>query len=145
MRFQWRRSPRMAMLLVCGCSLIVLGLFVRNAWRPYADRGPSEAERLLARYEPLRSLLPPDETVRFVVDEKNLKPGKSGSLHSGARLFLAQYAVSPRLLTQEGPARWIVVDSDLPVIVPQAAAVGHWQLVEDLHNGVRLYRTDAGD
>ena len=58
------------------------------------------------------------------------------------RSGLAKYAVLPRRLEEKVASRWVVVDSDCPEIVPEMAVVGRWKLILDLHNGVRLYRTD---
>ena len=100
---------------------------------PHSDQ--YSPERFVARYEPLRPLLPKEEVTGFVLDERHAETKR---LHPGARLFLAQYAVSPRRLTQDAASRWVVVDSDRPAVVPDVAAKGHWTLLADLRNGVRL-------
>jgi hypothetical protein len=141
MRFRFRRSPRVAIVLVCGCALMSLCWFHRNVWRAYAMRGEDNlAEELVARYEPLRPLLPTAEMIGFVVDERHADTER---MCPGGRLYLAQYALSPRRLAFSAALRWVIVDSDCPTIVPEIAASGHWTLQADLHNGARLYRTDA--
>jgi hypothetical protein len=135
-----RRSPGAAITLVCGCALVSLYLFQRDAWRDCATHDQYSPERFVARYEPLLPLLPREEVTGFVLDERHLETKR---LHPGARLFLAQYAVSPRRLTQDAASHWVVVDSDSPEVVPDVATKAHWTLLADLRNGVRLYRTDV--
>ena len=140
MWFRYRRSPGAAIAAVCGCALVSLYLFQRDAWRDCATHDQYSPERFVTRYEALFPLLPRDEVTGFVLDGRHLETRR---LHPGARLFLAQYAVSPRRLMQEGASRWVVVDSDHPELVPDVAAKSHWVLLADLRNGVRLYRTDV--
>ena len=139
MWFRRRRSPGAAIVLVCGCAALSLYLFQRDAWRDCLAHDQYSPEQFVARYEPLRPMLPKEEVTGFVLDECHTETTR---LHPGARLFLAQYAVSPRRLTQDAASRWVVVDSDSPAIVPDIAAKAHWTLLADLRNGVRLYRTD---
>jgi hypothetical protein len=139
MGFRYRRSPGVAIAAVCGCALVSLYLFQRAAWRDCATHDQYSPERFVARYEALAPLLPREAVTGFVLDESHVDTKR---LHPGARLFLAQYAVSPRRLTQEAAARWVVVDSDHPELVPDVAAKSHWILLADLRNGVRLYRTN---
>jgi hypothetical protein len=140
MWFRRRRSPGVAISLVCGCALVSLYLFQRDVWRDCATHDRYSPERFVARYEALRPLLPREEVAGFVLDEGHLETKR---LHPGARLFLAQYAVSPRRLTRDAGLRWVVVDSDSPEVAPDMATKAHWTLQADLHNGVRLYRTDV--
>ena len=140
MRFPCRRWPGVAIALVCGCTLASLYLFQRDVWHGYATQECRSTEQFVARYEPLRPLLPTAEVTGFVLDKRHLD---AGLMYPGARLFLAQYALSPRLLASRTAARWVIVDSDSPEIAPEMATSAHWTLTADLHNGVRLYRTDA--
>ena len=117
-----------------------LCLFDHDVWRDGATHDPYSPERFVARYEPLRPLLPREEVTAFVLDERHLETKR---LHPGARLFLAQYAVAPRRLMQNAASRWVVVDSDRPEVLPEVATKAHWTLLADLRNGVRLYRTDV--
>ena len=64
-------------------------------------------------------------------------------MNTEGRLFLAQYALSPQRLASCVASRWVIVESDCPETVPEIAASAHWTLLADLHNGVRLYRTDV--
>jgi hypothetical protein len=125
--------------MVCGCAVVSLYLFQRDVWHDCLTRDQYAPARFVARYEPLRPLLPRGEVTGFVLDESHAETKR---LHPGARLFLAQYAVSPRRLTQDAASRWVVVDSDRPELVPDIAAKGHWTLLADLRNGVRLYRRE---
>ena len=142
MRFRCRRSPQTVITLICGCTLVGLFLFQRDRWRDCAEQEQSVEEQFVAKYEPLRPLMPTDEVAQFVVDEghADLK-----ALHRDARLYLAQYAVSPRRLARGIASRWIVVDSDSPDTPPEIATSAHWSLIADLRNGVRLYRSDLGE
>jgi hypothetical protein len=142
MRFRCRRSPRAAVALICGCSLVALFLFQRNLWRDSAGQSSSVEEQFVAKYEPLRALIPTDEAAQFVVDE-----GRADltALHRDARLYLAQYALSPRRLGRDVGSRWVVVDSDSADTPPGIATSAYWSLIADLHNGVRLYRADPGE
>jgi hypothetical protein len=140
MRFWRRRWPRMAMILVCGCAFGSLCVLQYKSWPTCAPPGRSDGEQTAARYEPLAALLPTAGVTRFVVDERHVAPG---GLPPTGRLFMAQYAVSPRRLANDVESRWAVVDSDCPTSVSPIAAAGHWTLCADLHNGVKLYRTDV--
>lgn len=140
MWFRRHRRPRSAIVLICGCALASLYLFQRNVWRDCTAQNISATERFVARYEPLLPLLPPDEIVGFVLDECHVD---AELMYPGARLFLAQYALSPRRLTCSPTSRWVIVDSDRLDVAPEMAASARWQLRADLHNGVRLYQTDV--
>ena len=140
MRFQCRRSPRMAMAIVGGCALVSLYLFQRDIWHYYATQGQNASEQFVGRYELLRPLVPTEDVTRFMLDEGHVDPA---IIHPSARVGLAQYALTPRRVACDVAARWVIVDSDSPETVPEVAAKAHWTLVADLRNGVRLYRTDA--
>jgi hypothetical protein len=140
MRFRRRCRPRAAIVLVCGCTLASLYLFQRDVWHGYAMQDGSATERFVARYESLRPLLPTDEVIGFALDQRHVDARR---MYPGARLFLAQYALSPRLVANRTTTRWVIVDSDSPEIVPEMATSAHWALTADLGNGVRLYRTDV--
>jgi hypothetical protein len=140
MNFQRIRSPQCAVVLTCGCALAYLAALNCEIWRPDAAQVQMNAQRWVARYEPLRSLLPADEISRFQIDKKYTDENLQ---HPDARLYLARCAVVPRRLAYEAKSRWIVVDSDRPDIEPALAKAGRWTLVADLHNGVRLYRIDG--
>jgi hypothetical protein len=140
MWFRRNRSPRVFIVLVCGCTLIGLFQYQHDLWRRYSTQNRSLAEQFVAKYEPLRPLLPTGETTRFLIDESHVD---SNLMHPEGRLYLAQYSMSPRLVAHCAASRWIIVDSDCPEIVPDVAISAHWSLVADLGNGVRLYRTNV--
>ena len=140
MSFRWRRSPRIAMLLICGCALVSLYLFQHNTWRDCASRDWNTPQQFVARYGLVQALVPKTEAARFVLDECNVD---AKIAHPEARLFFAQYALSPRCVGRDVASRWVIVDSDRPEIVPEIASRAHWTLVADFRNGVRLYRTDV--
>ena len=139
MRFRCKRSPRVAVAAICGCSLVSLCVFQFDVWHFCATHGRSMSEQFVDRYAPLAPLSPTEEELRFVVDKQNADPEV---IHPVARIGLAQYALSPRRVARDAVSRWVIVDSDRPDIVPEIAASGHWTLVADLRNGGRLYRTD---
>jgi hypothetical protein len=125
--------------MICGCALVNLCLFQQNAWHGYAIQEPDQdMVQLVARYEPLCSWIPAGEATRFVMDEAH--PTDADFYR---RMFLTQYALSPRRVTRAATARWVVVDSACSDQAPEIARSAHCRLVADLHNGVRLYRTDA--
>jgi hypothetical protein len=140
MPFPIHRSPNLAVLLVCGCTLVSLCWFQYRAWYVEPARKPDATEQWIAKYAPLRPLLPRDEPTRFVVDADHLNNAR---MHPEGRLYLAQFAVSPRLLGDCRLSRWVVVESDSPETPAEIAARSHWTPVADLCNGVRLYRTDG--
>ena len=133
-------SPGVAMVLISICALASLYRFQYNAWRACATREPSVAEQFIAKYEPLGPLLPAGEVTCFIVDRQHADLER---MEEEGRRYLAQYAVSPRLVGQWGDSPWVVVDSDCPDSVPKIAAADRWTLVADLRNGLRLYRTDG--
>ena len=69
MRFRCRRSPRVAMVLICGCALVSLYRFQHKAWHAYATEPRSVAEQFVARYEPLRWLMPATAVTGFLADD----------------------------------------------------------------------------
>jgi hypothetical protein len=140
MWFRHNQLPHIFIVLVCACSLIGLYQFQHDLWRTYAKQNLSTTEQFLAKYEPLRPLLPKDETTRFLVDESH---ADSKLLDPVGRLYIAQYAMSPRLVAHCDASNWIIVDSDCPEVAPDIAASEHWSLFADLRNGVRLYRTNV--
>jgi hypothetical protein len=132
------RQPRTAILLICVCAVASACWFQgHDVWYFYARHGNGR-EQFVARYAALRAWLPADEVVRYVVDASNVDQAPPASERYG----LALYAVSPRRMAADVASRWVVVDSDRPAMAPKIAVSGHWRLIVDLHNGVRLYRTD---
>jgi hypothetical protein len=134
MNLRATRWPRTAVWLVC---LAALGN-VRLLWPENAPRKPVPADVYTARFAPLAPQLPPARMLGFVVDGSHADRELQ---HPEARLYLAQYALSPRLVEPSAAHRWVVVDSDSPEVPPQIALAEHWTLRADLHNGVRLYET----
>jgi hypothetical protein len=127
-----------AIVLISGAALVTLCVFVCLAWQAYLEAPRSAVEQYVARYEPLRKLLPAAKVTGFLADSPHLDPEV---MEPGARFFLAQFALSPRRVACGTAPRWVVVDSDHPEIAPEIAASSHWILSADLRNGVRLYRT----
>ena len=138
MRLSCRRRPRVAMALIVGCTHVSLCVCTQKAWRAYIEEPHSVPEQFLARYEPLRGLMPEMAVTGFLADERHIDPAL---MHPDGRRFLAQYALSPRRLGDCKASEWVIVDSDHPEIPPEIATSSHWTLMADLRNGVRLYRT----
>ena len=139
MRFRSRRSPGVAIALLSICALASLYRYQYNLQRACAAQDRGVAEQFIAKYEPLRPLLPKNEVTRFVVDPQHVD---LDLMCSEGRMFLAQYALSPRLVGKWTDSPWVIVDSDSPEAVPDFATANRWTLVADLRNGLRLYRTD---
>jgi hypothetical protein len=133
-----RSSPRLAIAIIYGCAIVALLIYQFTTWQRYLAQSKS-TQGFPARYEALGPLLPADETTRFVVDRNNADLKK---VAEPARLYLAQYVVSPKRLGSEVKSSWVVVDSDCIDREPKIAKTSHWTLVSDLRNGIRLYRTD---
>ena len=138
MRYRCHRRPRMAMALICGCALVSLYLFQHKAWHAYATEPCSVPEQFVARYEPLRPLVPATAVTGFLADQRHID---AAIMHPKGRLYLAQYALAPRRLADCTASRLVIVESDCPEIAPEIATSAHWTLLADLRNGVRLYRT----
>jgi hypothetical protein len=135
-----RRAPRTAIALVCGCAIVNLCVLQHAIFRGCREREQSVAEQLVARYEPLDAWAPKGEAMQFVLDDRHVDREFA---HPDARLYLAQYALSPRCVGRNVKSRWVIVDSDASAIVPKIAVDGRWTLVADFRNGLRLYRTDV--
>ena len=139
MRFRDKLLAPAFILLICGYSLVGIYHYQKDIWCEYKAQNSYLPQQLIAKYAPLRPLLPKGEVIRFLIDENHSDPNL---MHPNGRLFLAQYAISPRLLNFDAASSWVIVDSDCPGSVPDIATSSHWTLVADIRNGVRLYRTD---
>jgi hypothetical protein len=139
-RLPIRRSPRLAVALFCGSSLISLCVFHERIWREYTTRPQSRPEEVLVRYEPLREWLPRDEATGFWID---LEQVNDDAMDQSGRFFVAQYAVSPCRLDFRAAPRWVVVDSDRPHVIPAVAANGGWTMVHDFGNGLRIFKNNG--
>jgi hypothetical protein len=137
MLIEWYRRIQLrhvVIALVCGCAFVRLLNFQYEVWR----EPPSPVASFIARYEPLRSMLPAGETIGFLCDKSHLTKAPADP---DARLFLAQYALAPQPLVRWTNVPWVIVDSDCPEAVPKTKDSSRWTLLGDLQNGVRLYRT----
>jgi hypothetical protein len=139
MRFRGKLLAPAFIVLICGYSLVSIYRFQKEMWCEYKTQSSSLPQQFVSKYEPLRPLLPRGEVIRFLIDENHLD---SKLMPPNGRLFLAQYAICPRLLNFSATSRWVIVDSDSPESVPDIANTAHWTLVADIRNGVRLYRKD---
>jgi hypothetical protein len=139
----WRRrqhSVHWAVALICGGALVSLAVFQYDARHPRNASVEAAREQFAAKCEPLAPLLPSGEVIRFVLDRSHRDPTWTDL---GGWLYLAQYVLSPRLLAADAPSQWVIVDSAGPESVPEIAIKSGWTLVADLHNGMRLYRTNV--
>jgi hypothetical protein len=139
MRFRGILLAPVFIVLICGYSLVGIYHFQKDLRSEYKAQNSYWPQQLIAKYAPLGPFLPQGEVIRFLIDENH---SDSKIAHPNARLFLAQYAISPRLLNFDAESSWVIVDSDCPGSVPDIATSSHWTLVADIRNGVRLYRTD---
>jgi hypothetical protein len=132
----WR--PRLAIMLLCLFALANIRI-VPAALKRMGKPEPDQAGPFLAKMMPLAARLPAEHVFGFALDDEHTD---LAYYSFGARLFLTQYAFSPRLIEHSTAHRFVIVDSDAPEVVPRMAIEGHWSLVADLGNGVRLYRTN---
>jgi hypothetical protein len=113
---------------------------VWSAVREFRERSAGNSvEAVIARFEPLRGLLPEGAVTGFVVDQRH---ADVRLIPVAERFRLAQYALSPLVVEDCPDHALVVVDADVPAL-PEVAGVRGWTLVADLHNGVRLFRTQA--
>jgi hypothetical protein len=129
------------MLLISLCALGNARVLPR-ALRPWREAPqPSAPQLFAARFEPLGPLLPAQGVTGFIIDAAHTDREVP---HPDARLFLAQYALAPRLLECSARHPLVIVDSDQPDALPEIAARGNWTLVAALPSGVKLFRTPSG-
>jgi hypothetical protein len=108
---------------------------VREYGNPLARYTPTA---MIPRFEPLKQWLPENSTTGYLLDEEN---ADLETHNPGSRLSLALYTLSPRIVLQTTACPLVIVDADRPETPPKIAQQRGWTLVADLHNGVRLYRT----
>jgi hypothetical protein len=137
---QWARWPRMALVLVCLAAIANVRM-ISHALRHRDVPKPGEIGPFVARFEPLRPMLPEGSVTGFVLDREHAAPHPP---HPEARFALAQYALCPRVVEELPLHELVIVDSDAPATPPAVARQCGWDLVADLGNGVRLYRTRGG-
>ncbi len=135
-----KHLSRLAILTICGCASVNLYLLQREAWRSPHIQDKKACMNKFLRYKPLGPLLPKGEVTCFLFDGRLTNLSKKDR---GRMFYLAQSAVSPRLIGIPKDFRWVVIDSGCPEDVPKIAAASHWTLQADLRNGVRLYRTNV--
>jgi hypothetical protein len=137
-----RRRSHVAIALVCMAGLSNVRVLPHAVWSFCAATPPDSPDVLAARFEPLCSLLPMEAKAGFLYDRRR---ADGWLADPDGRLFLAQYALAPRLLEHSVAHRWVIVDSDDCGNPPETVAAVGWTLVADLHNGVRLYTTRGGE
>jgi hypothetical protein len=137
-----RCRSQLAVALVCVAGLGNVRM-LPHAVRSFRAAPPPDApEVVAARFEPLCCYLPVDAKVGFLPDRRRTD---AWSAYPDRRLFLAQYALAPRLLDYSVADRWVIVDSEDCENRPETALAAGWTLAADLHNGVRLYTTRGGE
>ena len=131
-----RRVLAASAAIVCAALLLIRwpvktwGLAVRAA---HGDG----VTQFLARCRRLEANLPPAGRIGYYVLPGEAETRKS--FHT-ARLVLMQYALTPRVVENFSGHELVIFDSDDPAAVPSAAE-GDWQLLADLHDGLKLFRT----
>jgi len=96
-----------------------------------------EVTQFLARYERLAAYLPGKCRIGYLVRPEEAESRKAVET---ARLELLQYALSPRMIDKFTDQEIVILDSDEPEAPPPAALCRDWELVADLHDGIKLYR-----
>jgi hypothetical protein len=97
-----------------------------------------EVTLFLARCQRLASHLPATGRIGYFVRPEEAETRKSLDT---ARLELLQYALAPRMIEKLSDQELVIFDSDDLAAFPAAAAHRDWQLVADLHDGFKLFRT----
>jgi hypothetical protein len=131
-------GPRIVLVCLClwGLANIRLALnCVREYGDPLASYTPAA---MIPRFEPLGQWLPNATGAGYLLDEEH---ADLQTHNPGSRLSLALYTLSPRMIRQTTACPLVIVDADRPDTPPKIAREQGWTLVADLHNGVRLYRT----
>ena len=131
-------GPRFVLVCFCLWGLANFRLVLsslREQGNPLARYTPSA---MIPRFEPLGQWLPEATSAGYLLDEEN---ADLQTHNPGSRLSLAMYTLSPRIIRQTTACPLVIVDGDRPETPPKIAEQQGWTLVADLHNGVRLYRT----
>jgi hypothetical protein len=128
-------------VVVCLClwGLANVRFALRNVndhWRPSPDYAPAA---FVPRFAPLAAYLPAKATIGYMLDADHADVQRR---HPDARYALAQYCLAPRLIARTADFPLVIVDSDDAESPPGIAQERGWTIVADLHNGVRLYRTE---
>jgi hypothetical protein len=148
-------SPRACVIAVCFCAIVGSARFLVGRCLLLVREMPVE-QQFLAKYAPLRDILPKEQAAEFMVDSEHADLDR---FDLNGRFFLIQYAASPRLFKgwadfsrksatvaeqseKDANSRIIVVDSDRPEVVPKIASSPKWRLLADLQNGVRVYSVE---
>ena len=63
----------------------------------------------------------------------------------GDRLQLMRYALAPRIIEQFWDHELVIFDADDPASVPSPEESRGWQLVADLHDGMKVFRTTGAE
>ena len=129
MGLRWVPRPRLAIVLLSLCARASSRIVWSTARELRQPPESNSVEAVIARFEPLRRLLPEGAVTGFVGD-------------SVERFSWPSTALSPRVVERSSDHALVVVDADA-LALPEAAAARGWTLVADLHNGVRLFRTHA--
>ncbi|MFZ5830206.1 MAG: hypothetical protein ACOY3P_08960 [Planctomycetota bacterium] len=133
----WRaHASRLLLIAFCICALANSRMALSTVSKKLKSEARYAPTELIPRYEPLRSSLPEGARVGFMVDDQHSDLQLWDPL---ARLYLARYALSPRLVESGTTQDLVIVDSDDPATAPEIAKHGGWTLVADLMNGVRIY------
>lgn len=125
-------------LLLTGMALAWgVGLYRQSAALGFRFQDLEDAPVYEERLGRLREMLPRHATVGYVDDFP------AGPLDTPGKFLLTQYVLAP-VLVVPGPHQPLVIrNMHRPQNQPLTAAERRWTLVEDLGNGVHLYRTET--
>ena len=133
-----QRRIRAATLLIAICALGSTRALPRAVQLSQADPTPDATAALVARFEAIKPHVRKQISLGYLSDARHLDPRRSSLLK---RLYLAQFALAPRIVERTTHREFVIFDSDRPEVTPDIATLEGWKLVVDLHNGVKLFRT----
>jgi hypothetical protein len=123
-------------------ALIILAASSATRWpiRTFGQmiRTPDdEVTQLLERYRRLAAYLPGKCRIGYLAPTDE---GETRKVLPTARLELLQYALAPRMIDKFTDQENVILDSDEPDARPSEAVRRDWELMADLHDGIKLYR-----
>lgn len=114
---------------------------VADSLRQMAGAQTDPATAFLMRVEPLRPALSGSGEVGYLRDAARIGPEP----HPVARPRLIAYSMAPLRVRESQDLPLVIFDSDEAAAEPAAAAHAGWRLILDLRDGIKLYRTRAGE
>ena len=138
-RARQRAAAAVALIILTALSAIrwPIQTFRQMNRTPHDD----EVTQFLSRYQRLAPYLPGKCQIGYLVPPEEAESRKA--LHT-ARLELLQYALAPRMVDKFTDQEVVILDSDKPKAHAKDADHQDWELVADLHDGIKLYRAPRG-